>query len=75
MFSAEIPTATLGLSWDEQCSEALGHGSEHEVFLFLQRMMAAEKEPGGSEESRELTSEDWCPLDSSTGEKNKVSAQ
>lgn len=33
--------------------------------------MAVEKEPGGSEEGRELTSGNWCFLDSSTGIKIK----
>lgn len=39
--------------------------------LFLQRIMAVEKEPGGSEESRELTTGNWCSLESSTGRKIK----
>lgn len=39
--------------------------------LFLQRIIAVEKEPGGSEESRELTTGNWCSLESSTGRKIK----
>lgn len=39
--------------------------------LFLQSIMAIEKEPGGSEENGELTSGNWYSLDSSTDRKIK----